>query len=94
MTLHIPVPATLETWLRLRAASGGLAPEEVVLQLVQDAAATGREARDAGCDRAGAGPGEAIDEWCRGLEEWATSFPPVTHFVDDSRESIYAGRGE
>jgi hypothetical protein len=25
---------------------------------------------------------------------WAAGHKPVTQFVDDSRESIYAGRGE
>jgi predicted DNA-binding antitoxin AbrB/MazE fold protein len=34
------------------------------------------------------------EEWVRALREWAASHPRVDHFVDDSRESIYAGRGE
>ncbi len=28
------------------------------------------------------------------LRAWAESHKPVSHFVDDSRESIYEGRGE
>jgi predicted DNA-binding antitoxin AbrB/MazE fold protein len=34
------------------------------------------------------------EEWVKALREWAASHPRVDHFVDDSRESIYAGRGE
>lgn len=34
------------------------------------------------------------EEWIKDLREWSDSHPPVTHFVDDSRESIYEGRGE
>ena len=34
------------------------------------------------------------DEWIKEHTAWVNSHPPVTTFVDDSRESIYAGRGE
>jgi predicted DNA-binding antitoxin AbrB/MazE fold protein len=34
------------------------------------------------------------EEWSKALREWAASHPRVEHFVDDSRESLYAGRGE
>ena len=34
------------------------------------------------------------DEWIADLKAWSDSHPPVHHFVDDSRESIYEGRGE
>jgi Arc/MetJ-type ribon-helix-helix transcriptional regulator len=34
------------------------------------------------------------EEWERAFREWAASHPRTTHFVDDSRESIYEGRGE
>jgi hypothetical protein len=33
-------------------------------------------------------------ERSKALREWAESHPRFEHFVDDSRESIYAGRGE
>jgi Arc/MetJ-type ribon-helix-helix transcriptional regulator len=33
-------------------------------------------------------------DWGRRLKEWSESHPQVTHVVDDSRESIYEGRGE
>ena len=34
------------------------------------------------------------DEWARTLRAWAASHPVSTVIADDSRESIYAGRGE
>jgi hypothetical protein len=34
------------------------------------------------------------EEWSKALREWAANHPRVQQFVDDSRESIYAGRGE
>jgi predicted DNA-binding antitoxin AbrB/MazE fold protein len=34
------------------------------------------------------------EEWVKALREWAGSHSRVEHLVDDSRESIYAGRGE
>jgi hypothetical protein len=34
------------------------------------------------------------EEWIKEHTAWVNSHPPVTTFVDDSRESIYAGRGE
>jgi predicted DNA-binding antitoxin AbrB/MazE fold protein len=34
------------------------------------------------------------EEWAKALRELAASHPHVEHFVDDRRESIYAGRGE
>lgn len=37
---------------------------------------------------------KAYDAWVGRLRTWSDSHPPVTHFVDDSRESIYEGRGE
>lgn len=33
-------------------------------------------------------------EWCEWFEKWASSHRSLSHEVDDSRESIYAGRGE
>jgi hypothetical protein len=34
------------------------------------------------------------DQWSRELRAWAASHPDTTVLADDSRESIYAGRGE
>jgi hypothetical protein len=34
------------------------------------------------------------DEWIKAINEWADSHTPICTEADDSRESIYAGRGE
>ncbi len=34
------------------------------------------------------------DEWSRALRTWAASHPVSPVLADDSRESLYAGRGE
>lgn len=34
------------------------------------------------------------EERAAAARAWAESHEPVTHFVDDSRETIYEGRGE
>jgi hypothetical protein len=32
------------------------------------------------------------EEWVARFRKWATSGPPITHFVDDSRDTIYQDR--
>lgn len=41
-------------------------------------------------------PADALtaQEWCERFETWAASHRHLPHEADDSRESIYAGRGE
>jgi len=44
----------------------------------------------------GSQPAEELThvQWSAKLRAWAASFPALPHVADDSRESIYAGRGE
>lgn len=43
----------------------------------------------------GAAPvGETPEEWVKRLRAWAEGHPKGTGDFDDSRESIYSGRGE
>lgn len=44
--------------------------------------------------RPDAAPAASAEEWIKALREWASSHPRQTHYVDDSREAIYGGRGE
>lgn len=37
---------------------------------------------------------ETPEEWVARFRAWAASHPPVVGIADDSRESIYEGRGE
>ena len=34
------------------------------------------------------------EEWVKAIQQWAESHPKIDKPADDSRESIYAGRGE
>jgi Arc/MetJ-type ribon-helix-helix transcriptional regulator len=36
----------------------------------------------------------SADEWCAQFEAWAANHRAVPHEAEDSREAIYAGRGE
>jgi Arc/MetJ-type ribon-helix-helix transcriptional regulator len=33
----------------------------------------------------------SYEEWSRRFRNWVESHPPIGHFVDDSRDSIYSG---
>ncbi len=87
MTLNIPLSSEAAAKLRERAAAIGKDVETFVREVIEEKIAgppfttTRAPTRDA-------------QEWCTKLDEWIASFPDVPHPVDDSRESIYAGRGE
>ena len=38
--------------------------------------------------------GESPDQWTRRLQAWVDTHPPRAVTIDDSREGLYAGRGE
>jgi hypothetical protein len=86
VTLKLTIPPETEAKLRTRAAALGQDMEVFVLQAVQEKLAdvdTGSEIFSQG-----------RDDWEAKLRQCIDLHPVVTHFVDDSRESIYAGRGE
>lgn len=85
MTLTLSLPPELETRLRERAAASGKDVESIVREAVEEKLASANPS----------GPeGKTREQWSAELHAWAASHKPVTHFVDDSRQSIYAGRGE
>jgi hypothetical protein len=84
MTLNLS--SELEAIIRDRAAANGQDIEAFVLQAVAEKLA------EADVQPPAASPSN--DEWKKKLQAWIDLHPVVTHFVDDSRESIYAGRGE
>ena len=89
----VNLPLAVEQRLKGKAARSGLTLEEYLLRLaVREAEAP---------EPAAAGPAICYPpgyasraDWSKALREWAASHPRVDHFVDDSRESIYEGRGE
>lgn len=90
MSLSIQLTPEIEAKLRERAAAEGKDPSILALEAVAEklsnpngpGIAAGNEAR--------------LDAWNRfvpGMREHGATLPP-NHCVDDSRESIYGGRGE
>ena len=83
LTLHLS--AELESKLRAQAQAMGKPPEELVLNAVQDKLASPE-------DSSAMLPRE---QWQARFEAFLASIPRTNAtFVDDSRESIYEGRGE
>jgi hypothetical protein len=39
-------------------------------------------------------PFQSMEEWSQSLRAWAASHPRLDQAADDSRDSIYEGRGE
>jgi len=85
MTVTISFPPEVEAKLRERAAASGKDVSAIVREAVEEKLAA---------TPAAGMPGKRFEEWSAALHAWAASHKPVSHFVDDSRESIYAGRGE
>jgi hypothetical protein len=84
VNLRIEVPANLELLLNERAQQAGVPVESFVLQAVTERLAES-EATDSAIN---------AEEFSLWLRQWADRFPKLDHAVDDSRDSIYAGRGE
>lgn len=86
MTLELQLTSEAEAKIREQAAAAGQDVAAFVLQAVTEKLADA-EARPAGISQNG-------KEWPEQLRALIDLHPVVTHFVDDSRESIYAGRVE
>ncbi|HEX7376655.1 MAG TPA: hypothetical protein VF278_06055 [Pirellulales bacterium] len=84
MAVTINLPSEAEQKLRAAAGRRGETLEAYLEWLAIQSAGSG--ARSV----AKRAPEERVAE----LRAWAASHAPVTHFVDDSRASIYEGRGE
>jgi plasmid stability protein len=84
MTLTLQFPPDIEAKLRERAAAVGKDVETLVREAV--------EAKLAG--EPTAQPDLTPEEWVAQFDAWMKSRKMVYHPVDDSRESIYADRGE
>jgi hypothetical protein len=85
MTLQLSLPAELEDQLRRRAAEQGVNIEKFVEEAVIDRLDAAPEPV----------PGKrSHEELLRALDDIIALHPRISGHVDDSRESIYAGRGE
>lgn len=87
MTLQIELSPDLEAKLRERAAAVG-----------KDVTTFAREALEETvslhADTGGSRPRRSTKRRVEEFLAWAASHRPLGHIVDDSRESIYEGRGE
>ena len=84
MTLDLKIPSEAESRLREHAAAAGQDLETFVLQAVAEKLASIEDIL----------PAKNGTDWKSKLHACIDLHPVATHFVDDSRESIYAGRGE
>lgn len=85
MTLDIP--SQYEAILQDAVSSGAFASKEEALKHALDLLAVEQRA-----------PVQKTklshQDWMKKVREWSESHGDVSHFIDDSRESIYEGRGE
>lgn len=84
MNLRIEVPSNLELLLRKRAEEEGVPVEAIVLAAVTDKLG----------NTTATSPDYTVDQFSTWLRAWADRFPKLDVVIDDSRESIYEGRGE
>lgn len=85
MTLTLTFPPDVEARLRERAAAAGKDVETVVQEALENIFRS---------KNADAAQLRTHEQWLAEFNAWVSSHQPVSHFVDDSRDSIYAGRGE
>lgn len=91
MTLTLELPTETEKRLQAKAGAKGLSVKSYLEELVrmdldQQETNGSHLKNDLGLASA--------DQWIAEHRALAKRHEHVTHFVDDSRESIYAGRGE
>ena len=86
MTLDLQLSSETEAKIRASAAAAGQDVAAFVLQAVAE--------KLADAESQPANPTQSDDEWSERLRAIIDLHPVATHFVDDSRDSIYAGRGE
>jgi hypothetical protein len=90
MTLHIELPAAVESALLARAATEGKDVSTLITEaLAQQLAVPEPEAAETSRPAVRSSRGFA-----QRLQVWADLHPRIGRPVDDSRESMYAGRGE
>jgi len=85
MTIH--VSKDVESYINAAVQSGRFeSADEMIARLIQEDARRSQT-------RAGS-PQESPDQWADRLQAWVDTHPSRPITIDDSRESIYAGRGE
>ena len=82
LILHL----TPETEVKLQefVAATGMKPEELALEAIEEKLSR----------RPSSSRRLSVEEWTKRFDAWVATHRPHDRFVDDSRESIYEGRGE
>jgi Arc/MetJ-type ribon-helix-helix transcriptional regulator len=81
------VSKDVENFINAAVQSGRYASaDEMITRLVEEDARRSQARADA--------PQESPDQWALRLQAWVDTHPSRSIAIDDSRESIYAGRGE
>ena len=85
MNVSINFSSEIETQLLRRAAAAGQDVESFVRQVVTESLAE---------QSAEMPPKKVPSEFRERMESWIALHPKLDNVIDDSRESIYVGRGE
>jgi hypothetical protein len=83
MTLTLSLPPDTEAQLRQRAAAAGKDITTFVREAVEEKLAVPATMA-----------ARTPQQWKAEFNAWVAGQKPLPHVADDSRESIYAGRGE
>jgi plasmid stability protein len=95
MSILITLPEELERKLRERAAQRGQQLEEFARTILEQEVQSGSPTPQTQGQTRKPNPMRATaEEWIAELRAWVDSHKPFPVIADDSRESIYAGRGE
>ncbi len=84
MNLILHLPPETETKLNEQSALTGETPEQLALRALEEQLGVSIERSS----------NLSADEWIADIKAWAASHRRLPREADDSRESIYAGRGE
>ena len=91
MNISVNFPAEIETTLRRQAAATGKDLATYVRDVVTESLVQDHLVQD---DEAVPTRRPSPAEFAQRLDSWIALHPILDHAIDDSRESIYAGRGE
>ena len=92
MNLILHLPPETEAKLNAQAAAVGKAPEEFALITLEEGLAA--RSRPPVVDAPASPNPVSPQQWIADFRKWAEGHRRLEHEADDSRESIYFGRGE
>ncbi|HEX4052777.1 MAG TPA: hypothetical protein VHX86_00795 [Tepidisphaeraceae bacterium] len=93
MVLDLHFSPQTEAKLQERAKETGKAVESIVSEAVEEKLAAGSNPSNA-VELTPQQKARVWSDWVAGMARWASQNLPAGQIVDDSRESIYSGRGE